>query len=91
MKKYQNSNNNDKSKLSSARSESSFYFSSPNSARSELSKKISISDDQFDKNVYSSDVAYILESKNETQNSFEYLKNNTEEIFLVIQIFLIQV
>ena len=91
MKKYQNSNNNDKSKLSSARSESSFYFSSPNGARSELSKKTSISDDQLDKNVYSSDVAYILESKNETQNSFEYLKNNTEEIFLVIRIFLIQV
>ena len=53
----QNSNNNDESKLSSARSESS--------------KKTSISDDA------SND----LELKNETQTSFEYLKNNIEEFF----------
>ena len=72
MKKNQNSNNNDKSNLSSARSESS--------------EKTSISDDELERSVYLPDVANmkginILEPKNETQTSFEYLKNNTEEFF----------
>ena len=55
MKKNQSSNNNDKSNLSSARSESS--------------KKTSVSDD----------VVNILELKYETETSFEYLKDNTGE------------
>ena len=86
MKKNQNSNNNDKSKLRSAKSESSLYFD-PSSAGSESSKKTSISDDELERSVYFPDVANmkginILKPKNETQTSFEYLKNNTEEIFL---------
>ena len=73
MKKDQNSNNNDKSNLSSARSESS--------------KKTLISDDKFERSVYFLDVANmkginILEAKNETRTSFEYLKNNLDEFFL---------
>ena len=73
-------NNNDKSTLSSARSESS-------SARSETSKKTSFSDDEIERSVYLPNVANMkginnLEPKNETQTSFEYLKNNTDEFFL---------
>ena len=77
IEKNQNSNNNDKSNLTSARSES-------------------ISDDKLERSVYSPDVANmkdinILESKNETQTSFEYLKKTEMCFFLVIQIFLIQI
>ena len=46
IEKNQNSNNNDKSKLSSAKSESSLYFA-PSSAISESSKKTSISNDEL--------------------------------------------
>ena len=72
IEKNQNSNNNDRSNLSSAKSESS--------------KKISISDDELERSIYLPDVANmkginILEPKNETQTSFEYLKNNTDEFF----------
>ena len=98
IEKNQNSNNNDKSKktndksnLSSARSESSFYFNPPGNAKSK-----SVSDDELERSVYLPDVANIkginiLEPKNETQTSFEYLKNNTKESFWAIQIFLIQI
>ena len=87
IEKNLNSNNNDKSKLSSARSESSFYFTPSNSVKSELSKKTSISGDELERSFYSTDVANmkginISEPKNETQTSFEYLKDNTEEFFL---------
>ena len=73
-----NKKTNDKSNLSSARSESSFYFTPPGNAKSK-----SISDDELERSVYLPDVANmkginILEPKNETQTSFEYLKNNTE-------------
>ena len=73
-------NNNDKSTLGSARSESS-------SARSETSKKTSFSDDELERSVDLPNVANMkginnLEPKNETQTSFEYLKNNTDEFFL---------
>ena len=52
-----------------------------------LSKKTSISDDKLERNVYFANVANmevinVLESKNETQTYFEYLKNNLEEFFL---------
>ena len=65
MKKNRSSNNNDKSNLSSARSESS--------------KKILISDDELEKSAYIPNVANMkginnLEPKNETQTYFEYLK-----------------
>ena len=53
----QNSNNNDRSSLSSARSKSSFYFTSLSSARNESSKKTSINDDEFERNIYFPDVA----------------------------------
>ena len=87
IEKNQNSNNNDKSKLSSARSESSFYFSPPSSARSESSKKTSIIDDQLERSVYLPDVDNMKgintsEQKNETQTSFEHLKNNIDEFLL---------
>ena len=92
IEKNQNSNNNDKnnndkSKPSSTRSESSFYFTSSSSARSESGKKTSISDDdELERSVYFLDVANmkginILEPKNKTETSIEYLKNNTEEFF----------
>ena len=79
--KNQNSNNNDKSNLSSATSESSFYFATPGNAKSK-----SISDDELERSVYLPDVANmkginILQPKNETQTFFEYLTNNTEEFF----------
>ena len=50
-------------------------------------KKASISDDELERSVYLPDVVNmkginILEPKNETQTSFEYLKNNIEEFFL---------
>ena len=59
-------------------------------------KKASISDDELERSVYLPDVVNmkginILEPKNETQTSFEYLKNNTDEFFWVIQLFLIQI
>ena len=72
-------------------------ISESSSARSESSKKTSISDDELERSVYFPDVANmkginILESKNETQTSFEYLKSNTDEFFFwVVQIFLIQI
>ena len=82
----QNSNNNDKSKLSNTRNESSFYFTPSNSTRSESSKKTLISDDELERSIYFPDVANIkginiLESKNGTQTSFQYSKNNTKELF----------
>ena len=54
--------------------------------RSESSKKKSISDDELKKSIYFPDTANIkgidiLEPKNETETSSEYLKDNTEEIF----------
>ena len=67
----QNSNDNDKSNLSSARSESS-------STRSELS---SAKIESSIKTLFTYDVANNLEPKNETQTSFQYLKNNREEFF----------
>ena len=45
-------------------------------------KKTSISNDELERSVYCPDVANILEPKNETETSFEYLKNNTDEFFL---------
>ena len=68
----------DKSNLSSARSESSFYSTPPSSARRESSKKTSISNDELERSVYSPDLANILEPENETETSFEYLKSNTD-------------
>ena len=61
-------------------------ISESSSARSESSKKTSISDDELERSVYFPDVANmkginILESKNETQTFFEYLKNYTDEFF----------
>ena len=44
-------------------------------------KKTSINDDELEKGLHSHDAANILERKNETQTSFEYLKNNTDESF----------
>ena len=87
IEKSQNSNTNNKSKPSSVRSELSFYFSLSSNARSKSSKKTSISDDKLERSIYFPDVANmkginILEPKNETQTSFEYLKNNIEEFFL---------
>ena len=75
IEKNQNRNNNDKSKPSSARSESCFYFTPSSSARSESSKKSSISDDKLERSVYFSDVANmkginILEPKNKNTNFF---------------------
>ena len=72
IEKNQNSNNNDKRNLTSARSESI--------------KKASINDDELERSVCLPDVAHmkdinIFEPKNETQTSFEYLKNNTELFF----------
>ena len=55
-------------------------ISESSSARSESSKKTSISDDELERSVYMKGIN-ILESKNETQTSFEYLKNNTEVFF----------
>ena len=86
IEKNQNGNNNDKSKPSSTRNESSFYTPS-SSVRSKPSKKTSISDDKLEESVYFPDVANmkginILEPKNKTQTSFEYLKNNIDELFL---------
>ena len=77
---------NDKSNLSSARSKSSFYFTPLSSARSESSKKTLISNDKLEKSVYLPNVANMksinnLKPKNETQASFEYLKNNIDEFF----------
>ena len=78
LKKNQNSNNNDKNKktndksnLSSARKESSFYSTPLSSVRSKSSKNTLISDDELERSVYSPDVANmkdinILEPKNET-------------------------
>ena len=82
----QNSNNNDKSKLSNTRNESSFYFTPSNSTRSESSKKTLISDDELERSISFPDVANIkginiLESKNGTQTSFQYSKSNTKEFF----------
>ena len=62
-------------------------ISESSSARSESSKKTSISDDELERSVYSPNVANmkginILEPGDKTQTSFEYLKNNTEEFFL---------
>ena len=59
-------------------------------------KKASIIDDELERSVYLPDVVNmkginILEPKNETQTSSEYLKNNTDEFFWVIQLFLIQI
>ena len=80
-----NNNNNNKSNLSSLRSESSVY-STPSSARSESSKKTSISDDELEKIVYFPDVANIsdidtLEPKNKTKTSFYYLKDMINKLF----------
>ena len=49
-------------------------------------KKTSINDDELKRSIYLPDVANmkdinIFEPKNETQTSFEYLKNNTELFF----------
>ena len=82
-----NKKTNDKSNLSSARSESSFYSTLLSSARSESSKKALISDDKLERSIYFPHVANmkginILEPENETKTSFEYLKNNREEFFL---------
>ena len=82
----QNSNNNDKSKLSNTRNESGFYFTLSSSTRSESSKKTLISDDELERSISFLDVANIkginiLESKNGTQTSFQYSKNNTKEFF----------
>ena len=60
--------------------------STPSNARSESSKKTSISDDELDRSAYLPDVPNmkginILELKNETQTSFEYLKNNLNKFF----------
>ena len=52
-----------KNNLSSARGESSFYSTSPSSARSESSKKTSISNDVLERSVYSPDVANISSQK----------------------------
>ena len=87
MKKNQNSNNNDKSKPSSARSVLSFYFTPSSSARNESSKKTSINDNKLERSICFPDVANMkginnLEAKNEAQTSFEYLKDNTKEFFL---------
>ena len=70
MKKSLNSNNNNESNLSSGGSESS--------------KKTLINDDELKRSVYLPNLANMkginnVESKNETQTSFEYLKGNTEE------------
>ena len=59
-------------------------------------KKTSISNDQLEISIYFPNVANmkgnnIFEPKNETRTSFEYLKSNIEEFFLVVQIFLIQI
>ena len=86
MKKNQNSNNNDKSKPSSARSVLSFYFTPSSSARNESSKKTSISDNKLERSICFPDVANMkginnLEAKNEAQTSFECLKDNTKEFF----------
>ena len=76
--KNQNVNNNDKnnktndeSKLSSAKSELSIYFTPRSGAKSESSKKTSINDDKHERSVYFPNVANmeginILEPKNET-------------------------
>ena len=79
IEKNQNSNNNDKNKKTNDISESS-------SARTESSKKTSISDDERERSVYSPNVANmkdinILEPGDATQTSFEYLKNSTDEFF----------
>ena len=76
----QESNNNDDDK-----SESSFYSTSSNT-RSISSKKTSISYDELERSVYFPDVANmedinISESKNETQTSFKYFKNNIGMFF----------
>ena len=42
---------------------------------------MSSDDDKLEREVYYPDVANILGSKNETQTSFEYLVNNTQEFF----------
>ena len=67
---------NDESETSSVRSKSSVYFT-PSIARSESSKKTSISDDKLESSVYFPDVANmtginILKPRNETKTSFEY-------------------
>ena len=79
IEKNQNSNNNDKSKPSSVKSELDFYLTPLSSDRSESSKKTSVSDDRLEKSIYFPDVANmkginVLERYNETQTSFEYLK-----------------
>ena len=84
IEKNQNSDNN-KSNLSSVRSESSLY-STPSSARSEPSKKTSISDDELEKSVYFPDAANVinidnLEPKNETTISSYYLKSRINKFF----------
>ena len=71
---------NDISKPSSARSES-------NSARRESSQKTLISDHELERSVYIPNVGNmrginILWNTNETQTSFEYLKNNLDKFFL---------
>ena len=68
LKNQKSNNDNDKSELSSIRSESS-------------TKTLSSDDDKLEREVYYPDVANILGSKNETQTSFEYLVNNTQEFF----------
>ena len=73
IEKNQNSNNYDKSK--------------PSSARSESSEKTSISDDKLERSIHFLDVANIksinnLELKNKTKTSFKCLKNNIEEFCL---------
>ena len=41
-----------------------------------------INDYELERSVYLTGVANILGPKNETETSFEYLKNNTDEFFL---------
>ena len=66
-----NNKTNDESKLSSAKSELSIYFTPRSGAKSESSKKTSINDDKHERSVYFPNVANmeginILEPKNET-------------------------
>ena len=44
-------------------------------------KKTSISNDELERSVYFPDVANILEPKNETEVSFEYLKKQHRRVF----------
>ena len=74
IEKNQNSNDNEKNKKTNDISKPSSDGSESSSARSESSKKTSIIEYELERSVYSPDVANILEPKNETQTSFEYLE-----------------